>query len=212
MRPRICCALVLASATVLSLCTLPMVMGASKTQPLSLTTLSASLGIDEAVFVKEAGLVPIDMFLDIPGVLTPDMKTATEIQIDPNEEVIGVSFQGQSFAFIKRGMNDPTKHIVNFSVKGKPLSVTYCSLVDCARVLTAETDKKTLDLRVGGLDKHAQLVLLYNQKRYRQTSRSLPLEDHQFEVMSFKRWTKKHPTTTVYLGDLPLSRKTAPTL
>lgn len=154
---------------------------------------------------------PLGMVLDISGVQQPEMLALKELRLDSDEEVIGVVFEGRAFAFVKRGMNDPTKHIANLLVNGKPLSVTYCSIAECTRVVTTEDCGEPLDLRVGGLDIHSQLVLLFEKQRFGQESTHLPLEDHPFEETTLGDWTMRHPLTSVFLGDLQANGEHATT-
>lgn len=193
--------------SICALCACVGVCAGSALHPLaSPTPCDVNYPVAVAGLASEAGRKhdPLGMVLDIAGVKHPDLVAASELQLNSDEEVIGVEFQGKAFAFVKRGMHDPTTHIANLLVDGKPLSVTYCSMAQCARVVTADERDEPLDLRVGGLDIHSQMVLLFEEQRFGQASMQLPLNDQPFQQMTLGEWTKRHPSTSVYLGDVQL--------
>lgn len=99
-------------------------------------------------------------------------------------------------------MLNPKHHIVNLVLNQNPVSVTYCDLVDCVRVLTDET-KVAIPLRVGGFDIDNQMVFLFGDHRYGQSSDGVPLRDHAFDRTTLGKWTELHPSTVVYLGPKP---------
>ena len=111
--------------------------------------------------------------------------------------MVGVEIAGEAFAFVLDDMANPRKHIANLHVHGKAISVTYCNLVDCVRVLTQDDDQP-LALSVGGLDVNNQMVLLWEGKRYGQSSLAIPLGDYPFERMQWGEWLSQYPETRVY--------------
>ena len=80
---------------------------------------------------------------------------------------------------------------------GVPISVTYCDLADCVRVLTSESRGYPLALDVGGLDANNKLVLLYGEEMYPQASQRLPLPDYPFYRTTWGQWKSQHPDSQV---------------
>ncbi|MAI70461.1 MAG: hypothetical protein CMM01_06065 [Rhodopirellula sp.] len=140
---------------------------------------------------------PLQMFFNFPGVDQPSMVVGEDVQIDSEDPVVGVEIAGEAFAFVLDDMANPRKHIANLHVHGKAISVTYCNLVDCVRVLTQDDDQP-LALSVGGLDVNNQMVLLWEGKRYGQSSLAIPLGDYPFERMQWGEWLSQYPETRVY--------------
>lgn len=138
--------------------------------------------------------------VDLSGVDNPQFMHATSTKLDTSDEVVGLIIAGKAFAFSRRAMSSPSTHIINFNVAETPISVTYCNLVDQARVLSGPSGPGRNRLRVGGLDVHRQLVFLLDEKRYGQTSSDLPLKDYPFERMTLAEWVAKHPDSSIYEG------------
>lgn len=143
---------------------------------------------------------PLQMVLDHPGVTKPKFANARSTKLPDDESVIGVVVKGKAFAFAREALLNPDEHIVNLLIDDTPISVTYCSMRDCARVFTRESGAEPIDLHVGGLDVSNQLVYLLEDTRYGQTSEEIPLEDFPFEWMTFGEWKQQHPDTLVYGG------------
>ena len=142
---------------------------------------------------------PLKLVVDYPGVTAPDMLNADAVELPASTEIVGVEINGEFCAFVLNSMLSPRKHIVNLVIDESPLSVTYCNLVDCVRVLTREGNG-AIPLSVGGLDVDNQLVLLLGDLHYGQSSPGLPLNDYPFDRMTWGKWKAQHPTTKIYVG------------
>lgn len=143
---------------------------------------------------------PLQMVVDFPGIKDPKLISLGATKLTDTEIVIGVAIEGEAYAFARRALLGPSQHIVNFVINSTPVSVTYCDLVDCARVLTKQDNNDLIDLHVGGLDCHNQMVFLLNGIRYGQSSEAIPLEDLPFEKTTLGDWKARHPKTMVYEG------------
>lgn len=143
---------------------------------------------------------PLQMVMDLPGVTDPDFTNATSTTLADSEQVIGVVVDDKAYAFSRQAMLDPNHHIINFEVEDRPISVTYCDMVQQGRVLTCGPGAGPIDLHIGGMDMHYQLVLLLDGTRYEQTSTDLPLEDYPFERTTLREWVALHPQTLIYEG------------
>jgi hypothetical protein len=135
---------------------------------------------------------------DIAGVNQPEFSNARSTSLRESDEVIGVVVSGKAFAFSREAMNHPIRHIINLNIDDTPVSVTYCGMVDTARVLTGPTGPSPIPLRVGGQDIHYQLVYLLEGTRYGQSSPDLPLQDYPFERTTLESWLARYPDTRIY--------------
>ncbi|MEM8736707.1 MAG: DUF3179 domain-containing (seleno)protein, partial [Planctomycetota bacterium] len=79
--------------------------------------------------------------MDVPGLVNPTLLDAAEVEVSRKKKVIGVDFHGEKIAFLKDAMADTGPHVVNTVVNGKPLSVSYCNLADCARAVTGDGEQ-----------------------------------------------------------------------
>lgn len=137
---------------------------------------------------------------DMPGVVDPRFTDATSTSLAAADEIIGIVIADQAFAFARRVMHSPEKHIINLCIDENPVSVTYCDIVDTVRVLHGPHGIRPLDLRVGGMDVNQQLVVLLGGVRYGQGSPDVPLADYAFERTTLERWIAEHPESMIYQG------------
>lgn len=143
--------------------------------------------------------------MDFPGTTAVKLHEASETKVPDETVVIGIVVNGQAYAFARDALLFPN-HILNLTFDQTPISVTYCDLADCARVLTSDKPAsdapvKPIDLRIGGLDVDDQMVFLLEGTRYGQSTKTLPLKDHPFKVTTWAKWRQQHPRTRVHTGD-----------
>lgn len=139
------------------------------------------------------------MICDYPGVDLPTLWDADQVDASDSAAVVGVKVNHESCAFLLESMRHPKRHIVNLMLGGKPVSVTYCGIVDRVRVVKG-SGRTPNPLHVGGLDVDNQMVLLLGGQRYGQDSAQLPLRDHPFTRTSLGDWKTRHPGTRIYAG------------
>jgi hypothetical protein len=139
---------------------------------------------------------PLRLFVDFPGVQQPDLWQASEVELSDEASVVGLEVDGQYCAFVLDAMRDPARHIVNMVMNHQTVSVTYCDLVDCVRVLQSDSPSP-VDLHVGGLDINQQMVFLLDGQRYGQSSPDLPLLDYPYVRTTWGQWKQQHPSTQV---------------
>lgn len=142
----------------------------------------------------------LQMVADFPGVTEPSLIESKATALSDNADVFGIVINGQAYAFARNALVIPAEHVVNLLIDQKPVSVTYCDLVDCVRVLTRAGSHEAIDLHIGGLDVANQMVLLLNGIRYGQSSKGIPLQDLPFERTTLGEWKLLHPTTMIYEG------------
>jgi hypothetical protein len=150
---------------------------------------------------KEGGehYKPLTIHVDFPGIDRPEFKKVSEVDVSESSPVVGIELGDLTYAFVLQGMIDPEAHIANMIIGETPISVSYCDLVDAVRVFTCQ-QTKLIPLHVGGLNIHKELVLLLDGKRYNQSSDAIPLSDYPFVRTSFGDWTRKHPSSRVYIA------------
>lgn len=86
-----------------------------------------------------------------PGVRLPPTRSAEKAGLEDDAEIIGVSVEGQTRAYLIDAMiRGPTSHVVNDILAGRPVSVAYCPVMCGAQVFTSATSAVPLALGVGG--------------------------------------------------------------
>lgn len=143
----------------------------------------------------------------LPGV-TPLLIPAEKATLADDARVIGVSAGGVDHAFSVETMSRMNSHVVNDLLGTQPISVTYCDRTDCARVLTREEGTEPIPLDLGGW-MQGSMALRYRQKFYPQLDESLPLQNHDFELTTWKAWRDAHPETLLYIGNEDAKRSQA---
>ncbi|QDT12748.1 DUF3179 domain-containing (seleno)protein [Planctomycetes bacterium K23_9] len=139
---------------------------------------------------------PLKFIVNYPGIDRPKIVKGEDSGLPESTPIVGVEVGGKPYAFVIAALCDPEQHIVNLFVNETPLSVTYCDLVDCVRVLTDDSDQP-IPLCVGGLDVEQQVVLLLEGQRYGQSSAGIPLKDYPFVRTTLWNWKERHPSTSV---------------
>jgi hypothetical protein len=153
--------------------------------------------------------------LDVLGVCRPSLIAASQTEVAESSKVIGVVVNGQARAYLMSAMGIPgdalseesevdlewylKRHVVNDVIADSPVSITYCDLSQCVRVLTSQGQQQPLRLRIGGISE-GKMLLLYEGQRYEQSDDAIPLQDVSFTVTSWGQWKNEHTLTLVYTG------------
>ena len=158
-------------------------------------------------------IVPPDQIRDggpakdaIPAVLEPQFVKADRATfLESNDKVIGVVVQGRARAYPIKILN--WHEVVDDSIAGTPLAVTFCPLVQGAAVYRREAAGKTVVLGVSGKLYQSNLVLydagtqsLWSQLEGQALAGPMAgqkLAAIPNTVMTWEAWRKKHPTTDV---------------
>ncbi len=169
-----------------------------------------------ALDVPEEDEGAYDRLFDVPGISHPDLIPASQTNVADSSWVIGVEVNGQARAYTMMAMcmpidaemsedhnleSDIKRHVVNDVIAESPVSMTFCDISFCVRVLTAEGQQEPLALRVGGR-REDKMLLLYEGQRYEQSDSAIPLTNVPFTVTSWGQWKKSHPASSVYNGTL----------
>ena len=149
---------------------------------------------------------PLIKFMDAPGIDDPEVLRANQVDLPSNREIIGVEAGGKYYALLLEALVDPRQHVVNLPTDQGSVSVTYCDIQDCIRVLESPFDTP-VPLRIGGLNEEGELVLLLNGDRYDQTSPDVPLVDIEYSRSTWGAWKSLHPDTLIYVGEILVVRR-----
>ena len=137
---------------------------------------------------------------NMPSIEVPLALPAGAAEISHDAEVLGVCVDQQCRAYLLEAFDKiPARHLVNDLIDDVPVSVSYCPLSDCARVLTSDERGRPIELRVGGLGSNS-LVLLFGNHWYAQDAPDLPLHDLPFVRTTWSEWIEDHPESDIYIG------------
>jgi hypothetical protein len=140
-----------------------------------------------------------------PGVDRPAAISADEATVPDDAEVIGVTADGQSRAYLVSALSGMTTHITNDLLGDVPVSVTYCDRTDFARAFTSSEPGQLVNLSLQGwVD--GEMSLLVNNQGYRHSGTDIPLEDYPFERMTWGEWKRKHADTTLVVRVQPAAQ------
>jgi len=163
----------------------------------------ATIPVDEI----RSGGVPKD---GIPSIDNPKFIAADEADyLEPDDTIVGLAIDGDARAYPLRILAH--HEIVNDTVGGQPVAVTYCPLCGTAMTFSRAYDGKTLSFGVSGLLHHSD-VLMYDRQTESLWSQlglqavagdysGTELEWLPSEQMKWKAWRSKHPDTRALSTD-----------
>lgn len=173
----------------------------------------------EIIAVTSKDAVPV---LDNPAILTPGQVEELNRQergkyLVSSDRVIGVSIDNESRAYPLRVLN--WHEVVNDTLGGETIAVTYSPLCDSAAVYIRRIDNAEIRLGISGLLYNSN-PLLYNQaadgkeslwnqltgKAIAGTQAGSVLSAIPFYLVSWEIWKNLHPETTVLKPD-PAKKK-----
>ena len=149
------------------------------------------------------------------GVIRPPTVEAPKAGLKDEEKVLGVEVNGVARAYRLATLCDVTRHIVNDTVNGVPISVLYCDLSDCAAATRARQARPAADpnggherWRHGAQGRESVLPAQSAEALEGTESPSGPdpsLPPFPFSPTTVTRttwgaWKQQHPKTHVYLG------------
>ena len=151
----------------------------------------------------------------IPAIDNPRFAPVGEVtDLTPTEPVIALSVDGDARAYPLRVL---TWHeIVNDTVGGVPVAVTYCPLCNAAIAFERQVDGRVLDFGTTGKLRHSDLVMYDRQteswwQQYMGTAivgelGGLELEMLPVRVEAFERFARRHPEGRVLVPSDPSLR------
>ncbi len=136
----------------------------------------------------------------LPGMVEPPVEPAATATTQDKAEVVGVVVNGRPRAYCISEMHTPFTHVINDLVDRVPVTVTFCDRTRCARVFTKPSaSDQPLDVGVGGF-LGGQMLLRVDGRNFEQNSADIPLQDLEFETMTWQDWKSAHPDTDVCTG------------
>ena len=134
-----------------------------------------------------------------PGLVSPPTVAAHDATVPGEASVIGVVVGGQPRAYLLDALSAISSHVVHDTIKGIPVTVTFCDITDYARCFTGPPHANITELRLGGFMNGA-LHFLYGDKYYPHDSPDLPFDRLSFTRTSWIEWRSMHPATDLYIG------------
>lgn len=145
--------------------------------------------------------------LVVDGINAPIIKLASEVDLKEEDKIIGFSQFGKPRAYPIKMMSGMLNRVVNDvfpvgdSSRMAPVTVTYCSMTDCARVLTGESPEGASHLDLGTLGLlDGGLALRWKGRQFKQNDQIEGLTDLPFELTTWGEWKSKYPETEVFAG------------
>ena len=150
----------------------------------------------------------------IPAIDRPRFVKAHEAQMKPGDRILGVERNGEAKAYPVRILN--WHEVVNDSVGGEPVSVTYCPLCGSGVTFSRIVNGKRRSFGVSGLLYNSD-VLLYDRESNSLWSQLLAKavtgssQGEQLTVVptahtSWEDWVGRHPETLVLSEDTGYTR------
>ena len=141
---------------------------------------------------------------------SPAFVSADEVKVDPDDKVLAVRVGQEARAYPIRTMG--YHHIVNDTVGGRAIAVTYCTLCHTGMVWGRVVDGTTLHFRLAGINngnallRDEQTGTIWQQS----TGEAIfgPLKGRQLELvpsdeLTFALWRKEQPEGQVLKPDVP---------
>jgi len=140
----------------------------------------------------------------------PAFWSADKASVDPDDMVLAVRFGGHARAYPIRTMG--YHHIVNDTVEGVPIVVTYCTLCHTGIVWDPMVDGKRLHFRLAGINNGNALMRDEETRSVWQQSTGEaifgPLTGQHLKLIhssevSYAMWRKEHPQGDVLKPNAP---------
>lgn len=152
----------------------------------------------------------------IPALTDPKVTSGREVtRMRPGDRIIGIDINGEARAYPLRILN--WHEIVNDTVGGQAVAVTYCPLCDSALVFNREIGGQVREFGVSGLLYNSNVLMYDRQKEDSKESlwsqmlmkavvgpaaeQGLELELLPAQLVPWGEWQREHPQTTVLSFD-----------
>jgi hypothetical protein len=156
-----------------------------------------------------------DLLRTFPGITQPPALSPSDIPWKGEDEVVGVSLNGQSRAYLVDALSQPYHHVINDMIGQTPVSITYCNISHCARAFTRDGARGPLDIAVGGQHNLEGLLLLVDGARFHQADlrpyepghgpATFPYQPLPLTVTTWRKWKELHPDSMASLPRPPTS-------
>jgi Protein of unknown function (DUF3179) len=141
---------------------------------------------------------------------SPAFASADEVKVDSDDKVLAVKMGQEARAYPIRTMG--YHHIVNDTVNGVPIAVTYCTLCHTGLVYSRVMDGKTLHFRLAGINNGNALLRDEETSSIWQQStgeaifgplKGLQLKQVPSNELTFALWRREQPQGQVLKPDAP---------
>ncbi len=177
----------------------------------------ASYGVERSGLERDAnkatatggGSARLTRAFEIPGLSRPAVVPAEGSGLADDEEVIGVVAGGRPRAYRLKALEYPPWHVVNDVIGGVPVTVAHCDLSGCTRAYAGRAGSGPLDVAQAGLVGGEMILKVEGAAYVHRTGRpldpapgvpGLPYPDHEWTKTTWREWTRRHPTTEVFVG------------
>ncbi len=136
--------------------------------------------------------------VNFAGVENPRFVNADAVLLPDSVEVLGITTNGISRAYLLAGMSTGPTHVVHDQLSGLPVTITYCDINDCV-LAHHRQDIEPHEYQMGGWD-GKEMTLVIQGKRYPLTDPDIPLASLPIERTTWKEWKTRFPETKIFLG------------
>jgi hypothetical protein len=149
-------------------------------------------------------------------IVRPSMLRATEAKMRPDELVIGIEVGGRARAYCLRSLDHPMGHLINDMVGETAVSIAYCNLSRCVQVYSDPNARAPLDAEIAGVLNREMIIKLRGVPYYHRTGEpvepaespaAIPYNLLTPTLAKWDQWSRQHPETEVYVGNLGVVRR-----
>lgn len=135
----------------------------------------------------------------VPGLSSPKMHPAEEVELAEDAMVIGVIIGEQARAYVCSAMTSEGSRVVNDLAQKTPVSVTYHDATKGVRVLSGPDADSPLKVGIRSVSDE-ELTLDIDGNPMAQSSDQIPLQDLDFVLTEWIAWKTEHPDSLVFTG------------
>jgi len=150
-----------------------------------------------------------------PAVIDPPHVTAEQSDVRPEELVLGIVIGGEARAYPLNMLSGPIREILNDTLAGEPVAVTWCDFCHDAIVYSRRVNQQVLTLIVAGSMWEQSMVIRDNEtgslwSQVLGRAMEGELAGQTLEILpavntTWSDWKHRHPETTV--AQLPRERQ-----
>lgn len=139
----------------------------------------------------------------IAPIVQPETVPAEQAGLEEDAMLVTVKMNGKQRAYLLSDLAQGGAHVVNDLLAGVPVSVTYCDQTDCVRVFHDPQGHTPIKLQTAGwIDRKMAIAVGSEQTIYSHDAKDIPLQELDFQRMSFGQWRQLYPEGTVYIGGI----------
>lgn len=145
----------------------------------------------------------VEHWLDPLG--NPVVRTSGELnKSDYQEEVIGITVDGQSYAFSVFGMINPYYSLIEIEGRQTRFVVSYCCSNQSIKVFASSLEEAKIPIALAGLVYGGGHVLAVDGQCYFQEADDIPLALVEYKRTTLQEWLLAHPESVFVPAGLQL--------